>query len=74
MRRLYRYMFGLIALGVLSSGCQSQPQPPREGAYVNFVMEMMTASAKLSEGSDDAKPAIQAVESWRGTGDDEGTD
>lgn len=67
-------ILGLVALGGLLSACQSQQQPPREGAYVDFVMEMMVESARLSEGPDDATPAIQAVESWRGAGEDEGAD
>lgn len=65
----------LVALGGLLSACQSQQQPPREGAYADFVMEMMVASAKLSEGPTDARPATRAVESWRAAGEeDEGTD
>lgn len=67
-------ILGLAALGGLLSACQSQQQPPQEGAYVDFVMEMMVESAKLSEGPNDATPAIQAVEGWRGAGEDEGTD
>ena len=65
-------MCGLVALGGLLSACQSQ-QPPQEGAYVDFVMELMVESAKLSEGPSDANRAIQAVENWRGSageGDD----
>ena len=71
MRRLA--IFGLVALGGLLSACQSQQQPPEEGAYVDFVLEMMVASAKQSKGPDDAEPAIKAVEGWRGA-DEEGTD
>lgn len=67
-------IFGLVALGGLLSACQTQQQPLPEGAYVDFVMEMMVESAKLSEGPNDAKPAVQAVESWRGAGEGEGTD
>ena len=70
----YLRVIGLVALGGLLSSCQSQQQPPQEGAYVDFVMEMMVESAKLSEGPNDSKPAIQAVEGWRGAGEeDEGT-
>ena len=63
----------VVALGGLSSACQSQPQQP-EGAYVDFVVEMMVESATLSRGPDDAQPAIRAVEAWRGTGEEEGAD
>ncbi len=66
-------IFGLVALGGLLSACQSQQQPPEEGAYVDFVLEMMVESAKQSKGPDDAEPAIKAVEGWRGAGE-EGTD
>ena len=77
MRHLFR-VSGLVALGALLSACQSQHQSahqhqsPQEGAYVDFVMGVMVESAKLSEGPDDAQPAIQAVESWRGADEDEG--
>ena len=40
---------------------------------MDFLLELMAESAKLSEGPTDAAPAIQAVEDWRGTegeGDD----
>ncbi len=63
---------GLIALAGLLCACQSQPQPVNEGAYVDFVMELMVESAKLSEGPSDAKPAVQAVEGWRGAAEEEG--
>ena len=66
-------IFGLVALGGLLSACQSQQQPPEEGAYVDFVLEMMVESAQQSSGPDDAEPAIKAVEAWRGAGE-EGTD
>ena len=71
MRRLR--IFGLVALGGLLSACQSQQQPPDEGAYVDFVLEMMVESAQQSKGPDDAAPAIKAVEAWRGAGE-EGND
>lgn len=75
-------ILGLVALGGLLSACQSQQQPPpqpaqqptQEGAYVDFVMEMMVESAKLSEGPNDATKAIQAIESWRGADEDDGAD
>lgn len=67
-------IIGLVALGGLLSACQSQQQALQQGAYVDFVMEMMVESAKLSEGPNDSTQAIQAVESWRGAGEDEGTD
>lgn len=66
-------IFGLVALGGLLSACQSQQQPPEEGAYVDFVLEMMVESAQQSKGPDDAAPAIKAVEAWRSAGE-EGTD
>ncbi len=62
---------GLVTLGGLLSACQSHQEPPQEGAYVDFVMEMMVESAKLSEGPSDAKPAVQAVETWRGSAEGE---
>ncbi len=65
---------GLVALAGLLCGCQSQRQPTQEGAYVDFVMGAMVESAKLAEGQDDAGPAMRAVESWRGAGDEEGGD
>ena len=70
MRRLR--IIGLVALGGLLSACQSQQQPPEEGAYVDFVLEMMVESAQQSKGPDDAEPAIKAVEAWRNAGE-EGT-
>lgn len=76
MRRLR--LCGLVALAGLLSACQAQQQPPQEElrdvAYVDFVLEMMVEAARLSEGTTDAAPAIQAVEIWRGAGDDEGAD
>lgn len=57
----------LVALAGLLSACQSQQ--PQEGAYVDFLLELMAESAKQSEGPDDAAPALQAVETWRGTGE-----
>ena len=59
---------GLIALAGLLSACQFQQQSPPEAAYVDFVMDLMVESAKLSEGPSDAAPATQAVENWRGAG------
>ena len=63
----------LVALGGLSSACQSQP-PQQEGAYVDFVVEVMVESATLSRGPSDAQPAVRAIEAWRGTGEEEGAD
>lgn len=40
---------------------------------MDFLLELMAESAKLSEGPDDAAPAIQAVETWRGA-DGQGDD
>lgn len=69
MRRSRNHV--LVALGgLLLCGCQSQQ--PREGAYVDFVMDMMVESAKLSQGPSDAAPAVGAVETWRGTTGGEG--
>lgn len=62
---------GLVVFAGLLSACQSQREPPQEGVYVDFVMELMVESAKLSEGPSDAKPAVQAVESWRGSAEGE---
>ncbi|MCY3819773.1 MAG: hypothetical protein OXH52_10500 [Gammaproteobacteria bacterium] len=68
-------LLGLVALGSLSSACQSQQQQPPDGAYLDFVIEVMTVSGKLSEGPSDAKPATHSVETWRGAGEsEEGTD
>ena len=67
-------IIGLVVLGGLLSACQSQQQPPREGAYVDLVTEMMVAAAKLSEGPEDAAPAVRAVDAWRGPGEDEGAE
>ena len=59
---------GLVALAGLLSACQFQQQEPEEAAYVDFVLELMVESAKLSEGPDDAAPAVEAVDAWRGAG------
>ena len=66
-------IFGLVPLVGLLSACQSRQQPPEEGAYVDFVLEMMVESAEQSKGPDNADRAIKAVEDWRGAGE-EGTD
>lgn len=56
----------LAALGGLLCGCESQQPEPNEGAYVDFVIELMVASTQRSEVPSDSAPAVQAVQGWRG--------
>ncbi len=59
--------FMLVVLVGLLCGCQSQQ--PREGEYVDFVVDLMVESAKMSEGPGDAAAAVAAVEGWRASGE-----
>lgn len=63
-------MCGLIAAGGLLTACQTQQHAPREGAYVDLVMELMVQSARLSDGPRDAGPAVRAVRNQRGEGEE----
>ena len=72
LRRLR--ILALTAVAGLLCACQVQEQSPREGAYVDFVMEMMVTSAERSDGPSDSAPAVQAVEGLRGGAEGGGAD
>ena len=68
MNPAYRLKLTAFALLAGLAACQSRPP---DGAYTQFVSELMVESARMKkdggEGPERAENAVRAVSAWRGS-------